>query len=97
MEDEMEKIKVFETTINSDMTEGRGLMKHLAFFKNEEDAELAGKPHKVMGVGVGHEVVQRELIIFDSYSEYLSQEDIKLYEGIMRKLSKEEKRVLGLG
>ena len=93
----MKEIDVFETVINSDMTEGRGPMKHLAFFMDYNDANRAGDPHKVMGVGTGHEVRERKLIIFENYGEYIREKDKEIFDGLMNKLSKEEKRILGLG
>ncbi len=92
----MIKYKVYEVTVNSDMTEGRGPMRHLAFFTDQNDAELAGEPHKIMGVGKGHSVKFKELRIYQSLNEYTERTAYSLRKSALAKLTDDEKRALGI-
>lgn len=91
----MKKFSVFESLVNSDLTEGRGPMKHVAYFTNRSDAERSVKGWGVMGVGDG-EVKQTEVVIYDSFAEYFRPKYEELRKQALRKLSREEREALGI-
>ena len=91
----MQKIACFQSLINSDLTEGRGPMRHVGYFKFRPDAEDSVKGMGVMGVGNG-EVKQVEVIIYDDISEFNEGRKEEIKRKALNKLSYEEKRALGL-
>jgi len=91
----MKKIPVYEALVNSDLTEGRGPMRHVGYFTHRPDAERAVRGMGVMGVGDG-EVKQTEITIYDSYAEYFGPKYEELRLSALNKLSREEREALGV-
>src|SRR5580693_2971224 len=93
--EEMKKIPAYEALVNSDLTEGRGPMRHVAYFTNRHDAERAVKGMGVMGVGDG-EVKQIEITVYESFAEYFGPKYEQLRSSALQKLSREEREALGV-
>src|SRR5579871_5064136 len=91
----VKKIPAYEALVNSDLTEGRGPMRHVAYFSNRHDAERSVKGMGVMGVGNG-EVKQIEITVYESYAEYFGPKYEELRRSAMNKLSREEREALGV-
>lgn len=90
------KIKGYEAYTNSDLTEGRGRPVHIAYFTHEEDAKKATRGRGVMGTDAHYQAVNKTINVYDSYAEYTSTCDEQLRKAVLSKLTKDEKRVLGL-
>jgi hypothetical protein len=91
----MKKIPAYEALVNSDLTEGRGPMKHVAYFSNRPDAERSVKGMGVMGVGNG-EVKQIEITVYDSFAEFFGPKYEELRRSALDKLTREERDALGI-
>ncbi len=80
---------------NTDMTEGRGPARVVGWFKDKLVAESVnrGLPG-VMGTKNDCSVVQAYL--FEHETEYRMMEQDKVKQGALSKLTKEEKKALGL-
>jgi hypothetical protein len=91
----MKKVAAYEALVNSDLMEGRGLMRHVAYFINRVDAEQSVKGQGVMGVGNG-EVKQIEIIVYESFAEYFGPKYDELRKSALRKLTQDERAALGV-
>lgn len=86
--------EVFEASHNSDATEGRGYKVHVGYFTNRRDATRAVQHRGPMGTQGDVEVVS--LAIYDSFEEFEQMEQEKLRVNALKKLTYEERVVLGL-
>lgn len=84
---------VFAAQENTDLTEGRGLMRTVALFASAEDAGKAIKGRGVMGAGDGKVVPMR---VYQSFDEFWDEQKEKLRSMALAKLSPEERAVLGI-
>jgi hypothetical protein len=91
----VKRIPAYEALVNADLTEGRGPMRHVAYFSERADAERSVQGKGVMGVGNG-EVKQVEIVIYESYAEYFGPKYEELRKSALGKLSREEKQALGI-
>jgi len=78
---------------NLDLTEGRGPIIAIGYFRTITDARLAAKGWGVQGVGDG---IVRPTILYDSFVEFKLDETEKIKACALAKLTDEEKEALGL-
>lgn len=87
--------KCWEAYTNSDLTEGRGSDVFIGYFRNKEDADNAVKGNGPMGTNAYVREV-REPKIYKTYLEFVEDKQIDLKRSALNKLTREEKRALGL-
>lgn len=98
--------ELFAITYNSDSTEGRGHTVTLGYAKSKKLAEeIVSDPRfgRFCVMGVHHapdcrkyNVDEKTILIFESVDEPFDLEKQKLREQALKKLSQEEREVLGL-
>ena len=86
-------IRIWEVWVNSDSTEGRGpMVLHARFLDHDEAvAEAIGKGP--MGCSDGE---VRQAVAFKNRQQFLKHRDEDLRQRVLKRLSAEERRVLGL-
>lgn len=84
---------VFVAMRNSDLTEGRGPLKPIAAFTRRDDAMEAAKGWGVQGQGDGE---VHEMVIYDSFAEFVDQNTNRIRREALLKLNREERKALGL-
>ena len=85
-------IIIYRAEKNSDLTEGRGLMTTIAYFRKKEDAQQAAKGWGVMGVGDGD---VRSIEVFASFKEYEENHIDTVRARALSKLTPIERKALG--
>lgn len=90
------KRECYEAYTNSDLTEGRGRDVSIGYFTYEYDALTASYGKGVMGTDAVVRKTNIDIQVFDSYDEYEASkvDDAKLRA--WRKLTPEERKLLGL-
>ncbi len=86
-------VRVWEVWVNSDPIEGRGQPQLQARFLNHADAlaEAAGKGP----MGASDADIRQE-IVYNSRMAFMADKDAQLRRSLLKRLSAEEKRVLGI-
>jgi hypothetical protein len=85
--------RIWEVWVNADSVEGRGPLRLHARFNSEADAVSEAQGKGPMGAS-NAEI--RQAIVFDSRASFHQCKDLELKQQALRKLSSEERRVLGL-
>lgn len=85
---------VYAAYVNSDLTEGKGYLVLVGHFTRGFDAEAAVRGKGVMG---GNGTVKLEHIcVFETYDEYLAEQEDAVRKRALAKLTPEERRALCL-
>lgn len=90
------KIVGFEIFANTDMTEGKGFPVSIGFASNLSTADKIAEGRGVFGSKARVEAVNKEIIVFDNYEEYLDSKKENKIKNTLDKLNKEEIKLLGL-
>lgn len=86
-------VRIWEVWVNTDSTEGRGPMRLHARFLNHNDALAEAQGKGPMGCS---DADVRQAVVYDSIKSYHHGKDQELKRQALRKLTSEERRVLGL-
>lgn len=86
-------VRVWEVWVNVDSIEGRGPMKLHARFLSHEDAMQEARGKGPMGCS---DADVRQAVVFNSVQAFHHGKDQELKRQALRKLSADERRVLGL-
>ena len=102
----MKTLKVWACTANRDTTEGRGANYDVCYAATRETAlKIVNNPlyygrYGVMGCSPykhgEYDVSEREMVIYDTVSEYLDSVKSKEVKTALAKLTDKEKQLLGL-
>lgn len=84
---------IYLAQVNSDSTEGRGAMVTIGAFLSESNTRVAVRGKGVMGIGNGE---VKPLQVFDGLDAWRSEQEEEIKSRALRKLTNEERRVLGL-
>ena len=88
----MKTINVYET-ITYKNEDGTGNT-FVGYFKHECDAEAAGEEFKGPGGRKWHRVTPVTMVVYDTFEEYETDRDKKIFDTMKRRLTDDEKRVL---
>ena len=86
-------IRIWEVWVNSDSCEGRGPMILEARFLKRDAAAFFARGKGPMGMSDAN---IRQAIVYDTHPSFQKDKDVQLRQATLRRLSSEEKRVLGL-
>ena len=86
-------VRTWEVWVNSDSVEGRGPMRLHARFLSHDDAVAEARGKGPMGCS---DADVRQAVIFNSVKSFHHGKDQELKQRALRKLSAEERRVLGI-
>jgi hypothetical protein len=102
----MKTIKLWACQANRDQTEGRGPMYDVCYASTKEAAiKIVTNPtfYKNYGVqlspphdGGKYDIAEREMVVYDNIGEYLEGIKNQAVQTALKKLTKEEKELLGL-
>lgn len=84
---------VYQAQRNTDLTEGRGHNVEIATFATEDAAKQAAHGWGVMGYGDGDVV---PITVYDSFEEYANKDKESVRQTALAKLTRNERRALGL-
>lgn len=87
--------KVYPAQQNADLTEGRGPMVTKALFTSEGDAQRAAETLEGV-MGHGHGKVGAPIVVYQSLAEYMDERYGEVRKQALAKLTREERRALGL-
>ena len=99
----MKTIELYAITRNMDQTEGRGPIQDLYYTTDKELAlKIVGHPsfygkYGVMGTAGGvHDVINKNLIVLETFSDFAKIENLTKVNAALSKLTADEKTLLGL-
>ena len=87
---------VYEATGDSDLTEGRGPPRHIGYFTHEADARQVVKGEGAMGSTGYVKRMDLRIEVYESLAEFEAGRQRSIREQALAKLTKEERKALGL-